>query len=141
MSTDPAEHPGSGQRTDSAGAGQASTVLVVEDDPAIGNMLVVLLNAEGYRAELVEDGGRALDTVRTCRPDLITLDLSLPNVDGVEILDQLDRNGEARVPIVVVSAYTERLAERHRQRVSAIIPKPFEIDDLLRSISTVLRDA
>ncbi len=114
-------------------------MLVVEDDPAIGNMLVVLLNAEGYRAELVEDGGRALDTVRTCRPDLITLDLSLPNVDGLEILDQLDRNGEARVPIVVVSAYTERLAERHRRRVSAILPKPFEIVDLLSSISTVLR--
>ena len=114
------------------------TVLVVEDDPSISDMLLALLEAEGYRAELAGDGGRALDLVDARRPDLITLDLSLPRVDGIEVLDRLSVNGAADLPIVVVSAYTERLAERHRRRAAAVVPKPFEIDRLLESISAAL---
>jgi len=124
----------------SAGSGVdgARTVLVVEDDPAISDMLLALLEAEGFHAELAPDGRCALDLFGAQRPDLITLDLSLPTVDGIEVLDRLSVNGAANVPIVVVSAYTERLAERHRRRAAAVVPKPFEIDCLLDSINAAL---
>ncbi len=138
MSSEAVGRGGDGARSQ---GGAAPSVLVVEDDPSIGDMLLALLSAEGYRAELAGDGGRALDLVRDHRPDLITLDLSLPNVDGIEVLDQLSINGAVSVPIVVVSAYTERLAERHRRRAAAVVPKPFEIDRLLDSISTALAPA
>lgn len=121
--------------------GQA--VLVVEDDQAIGNMLTTLLSVEGYRPMLIGDGRSALDAVRAIRPALMTLDLSLPVMDGLQVLDHLrqdrdDADPGARIPIIVVSAYTERLTPVHRSRVAAILTKPFEIESLMRCIRTAL---
>ena len=117
------------------------TVLVIEDDPAIGNMLSTLLAVEGYRPVLVADGKEGLDTARRLRPALITLDLSLPSLDGVQILERLDEGTETRTPVIIVSAYTDRLTSAHRSRVSAVLTKPFEIDTLLSCISAALRGA
>ncbi len=126
---------------DASGGPAARTVLVVEDDAAIGHMLVTLLGAEGYRPVLVADGARALEAARAERPAVITLDLNLPNVDGLEILDRLGDSPAGAVPVVVVSAYTKRLTERHRERAAAVIEKPFELDALLRSIATAIAPA
>ena len=123
---------------DPTGGPPSRTVLVIEDDAAIGHMLITLLGAEGYRPILVADGALALDAARAERPALITLDLSLPNVDGLEILDRLDDSTGEAVPVVVVSAYTKRLTARHRRRAAAVIEKPFEVDGLLRSIATAI---
>jgi len=113
-------------------------VLVVEDDQGIGKMLVALLSAEGYHPTLVTDGGAALDAVRVVRPALITLDLSLPTVDGVQVLERLDETAYDRVPVIVVSAYTDRLTAAHRARAAAVLTMPFEIDTLLSCISLAL---
>ena len=115
------------------------TVLVIEDDPAIGNMMSTLLAVEGYRPILVVDGLEGLEAARALRPAVITLDLSLPTMDGLQILDQLDVGAEIRTPVIVVSAYTDRLTLAHRARVSAILTKPFEIDTLLNCIRAALR--
>jgi DNA-binding response OmpR family regulator len=115
------------------------TVLVIEDDPAIGNMLSTLLTVEGYRPVLVPDGQEGLDAARALRPALITLDLSLPSLDGVQVLNRLDEGTAHRTPVIIVSAYTDRLTSAHRARVSAILTKPFEIDTLLSCISAALR--
>ena len=115
------------------------TVLVIEDDPAIGNMLSTLLAVEGYRPVLVVDGLEGLEAARSLRPSLITLDLSLPTMDGLQILDRLDDGAAARTPVIIVSAYTDRLTPAHRARVSAILTKPFEIDTLLSCITAALR--
>lgn len=126
---------------DPTGGPRSRTVLVIEDDAAIGHMLMTLLGAEGYRPVLVADGALALDAARTEHPAVITLDLSLPNVDGLEILDHLDDTIDGAVPVVVVSAYTKRLTARHRERAAAVIEKPFELDALLRSIATAIGPA
>ena len=115
------------------------TVLVIEDDPAIGNMLSTLLAVEGYRPILVVDGQEGLNAARTLRPALITLDLSLPSMDGLQILDRLDEGAGSWTPVIIVSAYTDRLTSAHRARVSAILTKPFEIDTLLSCITAALR--
>jgi DNA-binding response OmpR family regulator len=117
------------------------TVLVIEDDPAIGNMLSTLLTVEGYRPMLVVDGQEGLAAARTVRPAVITLDLSLPSLDGVQVLERLDEGTDQRTPVIIVSAYTDRLTPAHRSRVSAILTKPFEIDTLLSCISAALRGA
>ena len=127
---------------DPSGGPGSRTVLVVEDDAAIGHMLATLLGAEGYRPVLVADGARALEAARAERPAVITLDLSHPNLDGLESLDRLDQSSPAgAVPVVVVSAYTKRLTERHRQRAAAVIEKPFEVDTLLGSIARAIDSA
>ena len=123
---------------DAAHTPSGRAVLVVEDDPGIGNMLVALLAAEGYTPRLVTDGQEALEAVRRSRPALITLDLSLPTIDGVDVLERLDDGAGRRVPVVVVSAYTERLTDVHRARAVAVLTKPFEIDALLSCISSAL---
>jgi DNA-binding response OmpR family regulator len=116
-------------------------VLVIEDDPAIGHMMSTLLAVEGYRPLLVVDGLEGLEAARTARPALITLDLSLPTLDGMQILERLDDGADFRTPVIIVSAYTDRLTPAHRARVSAILTKPFEIDTLLSCISAALRGA
>jgi DNA-binding response OmpR family regulator len=113
-------------------------VLIIEDDPAIGHMMSTLLGVEGYRPVLVDDGFEGLKVARALRPALITLDLSLPTMDGLQILDRLDDGAERRTPVIVVSAYTDRLTPAHRARVSAIVTKPFEIDTLLSCINAAL---
>lgn len=114
------------------------TVLVIEDDPAIGHMLSTLLAVEGYRPVLIDDGLEALNAVQTLQPALITLDLSLPSLDGFQVLDRLDRPDQPRIPVIIVSAYTERLTVAHRARASAILTKPFEIETLLGCIAAAL---
>ena len=113
-------------------------VLIVEDDPAIGHMLKTLLSVEGYQPVLVTDGQDGLDAARIVRPALMTLDLSLPTLDGTQVLELLDEQTDVRIPVIIVSAYTDQLTAAHRARVSAILTKPFEIDTLLSCISTVL---
>jgi DNA-binding response OmpR family regulator len=114
------------------------TVLIIEDDPAIGNMLMTLLGIEGYQPVLKSDGQAGLDAARELHPAIITLDLSLPTIDGMQVLDQLDDRSGHRIPVIIVSAYTDTLTSAHRARVSAILTKPFEIDTLLRCIGTAL---
>jgi DNA-binding response OmpR family regulator len=115
------------------------TVLVIEDDPAIGNMLTTLLVVEGFRPVLAVDGLEGLEAARTLRPALITLDLSLPTMDGMQILERLDEGAERRTPVIIVSAHTDRLTMPQRARVSAVLTKPFEIDTLLSCIRAALR--
>lgn len=117
------------------------TVLIIEDDPAIGNMLTTLLTVEGYQPVLRADGQDGLDAARELHPALITLDLSLPTIDGAQVLDQLDLRPGPRIPVIIVSAYTDQLTSAQRARVSAILTKPFEIDTLLSCISTALGHA
>jgi two-component system, OmpR family, response regulator MtrA len=117
------------------------TVLIIEDDPAIGTMMSTLLGVEGYAPVLVSDGLEGLQAARSMHPAIITLDLSLPTMDGSQILDRLDDGTDRRTPVIIVSAYTDRLSSAHRARVSAILTKPFEIDTLLSCISTALRGA
>jgi len=114
------------------------TILIIEDDPAIGHMMTTLLTVEGYKPVLVTDGQDGLAAAQVLRPALITLDLSLPTMDGTQVLDRLDGVVEDRLPVVIVSAYTDQLTPSQRARVSAIVTKPFEIDTLLSCISTAL---
>jgi two-component system response regulator VicR len=125
--------------SDSAAAARSNrTVLVVEDDPAIGNMLTTLLAVEGYRPILIVDGLEGLAAAQLLHPALITLDLSLPGLDGFRFLDRLDQPDLPRIPVIIVSAYTDQLTALHRARVSAIVTKPFEIETLLGCISVAL---
>ena len=129
--------------SDHVAAGRPNlTVLVIEDDPAIGNMLSTLLAVEGYRPVLVVDGLEGLEAARALRPAIMTLDLSLPTLDGMQILERLDDHDATRhTPVIIISAYTDRLTPSHRARVSAILTKPFEIDTLISCISAALGGA
>ena len=111
-------------------------VLVVEDDPGVAAQLVRVLTRGGYVADHVATGGAALTRGR---PDVVLLDLGLPDTDGVHVCRQLRQRSEAA--IIVVTAYGEE-----SDRVSALdagaddyLVKPFGVNELLARIRAVLR--
>jgi two-component system response regulator MtrA len=77
-------------------------VLVVDDDPALAEMLGIVLHGEGLEPAFVADGDKALDAFRDTRPDLVLLDLMLPGKDGLEVCRAI--RAESGVPIVMLTA-------------------------------------
>jgi len=89
-------------------------VLVVDDDPDVRTLLRRMLEAAGYRALEAENGRAALTRIAETTPDLILLDLMMPEMDGFEFLDELRRGGPRGIPIVVVTA-KDLTADDHRR--------------------------
>ena len=116
-------------------------VLVVEDEPGITNYIKTILSANGYGFLHAKDGANAMMMVTSHCPDLVLLDLGLPDMDGTKIIQRVRE--WSRVPIIVVSARTHE-----REKVETLdlgaddyITKPFGSAELLARIRTALRHA
>ena len=116
-----------------------SRVLVVDDEPQILRALGINLRARGYEVDLAPDGERALDVAARHHPDVVILDLGLPDIDGTEVIDGI--RGWSSVPIIVLSA-----RDQERQKVAALdagaddyVTKPFGMDELLARLRAALR--
>mgnify|MGYP000589230056 CR=1 FL=1 len=114
-------------------------ILVVEDEKAISDILVFNLQREGYDTLAAYDGAEGLRCALEEAPDLILLDLGLPDIDGMEVLRQVRQKSE--VPIIIVSARGQE-----REKVSALdegaddfVMKPFNAEELLARIRVALR--
>jgi CheY-like chemotaxis protein len=120
--------------------GDSRTVLVVEDSDVIRRVLTLILQAEGYRVVESPDGRGVPALAREQRPDVITLDLSLPDVDGREILRNLGTDETLRaVPVVVLSAFADALSAADRWYATDVIVKPFDLDDLLTRLEQAVK--
>jgi len=115
------------------------TVLVVEDEGAISNLLGAILDVQTYRVLFASSGAEALSLAASHTPDLILLDLGLPDMDGMDVLSQLRKWFDS--PILVVSA-----RQKEQEKVAALdagandyITKPFGNQELLARIRTALR--
>lgn len=127
----------SGERPD-AHAG-SNCILVVEDSDEIRDLLGLVLEAEGYVVVALEDGRDVVETVRSIRPILITLDLALPGKDGWAIVRELQDDDDTRdIPILVISAYTRELDAPLRRRVARVISKPFYITQVVTEVEEIL---
>ena len=83
-------------------------VLFVEDDPAVANMYKLKLELDGYAVDLAADGVQAVEMAMGNPPDLIFLDIRLPKMDGLGVLEALRRDERTRtVPVVILSNYSE----------------------------------
>ncbi len=114
-------------------------VLVVEDEPAIRNVLAVLLEAEGYRVIEADTALRAEIESRSHKPDLLLIDLGLPDGDGIAIIRRV--RAWSPMPIVVLSARTQE-----EQKIAALdagaddyVTKPFSAAELLARVRAALR--
>ena len=84
-------------------------VLLVEDDTAIAQMYRLKLELDGYQVEVAGDGEAALEMARGSAPDIIFLDLRLPKLDGLEVLETLRSDPITKtVPVVILSSYSEK---------------------------------
>ncbi len=112
-------------------------IYVVDDEPDVVELLRTVLELEGYAVESETDGKRALPAVLADPPDLLILDLMMPDLDGMEFLKllRLDPAG-ARVPVLIVSAKTGQLDQMGSLQVgaNAYICKPFSTRELLAEV-------
>ncbi len=116
------------------------TVLVVEDDPILGDLIAAVLESEGFCTIQVHNGEEVLLAARELRLDAITLDLDLPGMDGRTILRRLHETPEDRwVPVVVVSSSSEMLSSQERREVAGTVAKPFLLPDLVDAVSSAVR--
>ncbi|WP_371602589.1 response regulator transcription factor [Streptomyces sp. NBC_01220] len=116
------------------------TVLVVEDDPSIRTLLTSALNAAGYRVASAADGREAVGETGRCRPDLIVLDVTLPDTDGFAVTRELRSRGDY-TPVLFLTARTD-IEDRIIGLSSGgddYVTKPFHIQEILLRIRAILR--
>ena len=117
----------------------AHSLLIVEDDLQLKRALTVNLEARNYQVNTAGTGEEALQSLAATEPDVLILDLGLPDIDGVDLIVQIRQT--SRIPIIVLSA-----RDREIEKVSALdagaddyVTKPFGIDELLARLRVILR--
>lgn len=120
------------------------TILVVDDEAHILELIRFNLESAGYRVELAEDGEAALKFCQQQVPDLIILDIMLPGIDGLEVCKRLRiSNATAKVPIIMLTAKGEEIDKVVGLEIGAddYITKPFSIRELMARVKAILRRA
>jgi two-component system KDP operon response regulator KdpE len=117
------------------------SILAIDDEPQLLKALATILEGRGYRLRTAPNGAMGLDAVAQERPDVVLLDLAMPNIDGVEVCRRL-RN-ISRVPILVLSALADETRKVKALDAGAddYITKPFGVEELLARIRAALRRA
>lgn len=115
------------------------TILIIEDDKTIGNFLKISLKTNKYKYFIAENGLTGISLFLTNNPDLVLLDLGLPDIDGIEVLEQIRMKSD--VPVIIISARGQE-----KEKIAALdcgaddyITKPFNIGELLARIRVVIR--
>jgi DNA-binding response OmpR family regulator len=114
--------------------------MVVEDDPAIAQMISLQLELSGYRAHVERDGLAALEAIRRDRPDVVLLDLGLPGLDGIQVCRRL-RAADDWTPILFVTARDDEVDRVVGLELGAddYVTKPFSPREVIARIASVLR--
>jgi CheY-like chemotaxis protein len=125
------------ERVELREGGARARVLVVDDSEVIRRLIAVNLELEGFEVFLAEDGQECLDVVEQVAPDVITLDVVMPRLDGFATAARLRADGPTKgLPIVMVTACAQEndLARGRELGVEAYLTKPFEPEELVRVV-------
>ncbi len=114
-------------------------VLVVDDDPALAEMLTIVLRGEGFETAVVADGSKAMPALRELKPDLVLLDLMLPGMNGIDVCKAI--RAESGVPIVMLTAKSDTVDVVLGLESGAddYVVKPFKPKELVARVRTRLR--
>ncbi len=117
----------------------SATILIVEDESRLGDILEEYLKREGYRTERAKDGERALELWRAARPDMILLDLMLPLLDGLEVARRV--RAESSVPIIMLTARDDEVDRLLGLGLGAddYVVKPYSPREVVARVKAVLR--
>jgi DNA-binding response OmpR family regulator len=118
-----------------------ASVLVVDDEPTIGEVVARYLERAGYRTRVALDGPTALQAAAADRPDLVVLDLMLPGIDGLEVMRRLREQRHDRTAIILLTAKGEESDRITGLRLGAddYVVKPFSPAELVARVDAVLR--
>ena len=114
-------------------------VLVVEDDPALGDVIMTALRDDGLDSKLASDGDEAMRLVDALEPSCMVLDLMMPRRDGFSVLRELRSDGRI-APVVVVTAMFGLSERNYATELGAAdyVTKPFELDDLVGRVRALI---
>jgi CheY-like chemotaxis protein len=129
----------------------AKKILLADDDPEVVDVTSILLEDEGYEISIAKDGAEALERIKLDDPDLVILDLLMPNVDGFGVFNALrgpdyaDRSG---VPIIILTSVRREVSNRRyeletgqKMDYAAYLEKPADHDELLETVSSLIGKA
>ncbi len=123
-------------------AANSKRVVCIEDEPEMIDLVRLILGRKGFEVIGANGGVEGLETVRTERPDLVLLDLMMPDMDGWEVYQQMKADEELRgIPVVVVTAKAQSIDKvlgLHIAKVDDYITKPFGPQELLESVEKIL---
>jgi DNA-binding response OmpR family regulator len=118
----------------------SSTVMIVEDDESIREMIDITLSQAGYRVTAVGSGESALDLLKRIKVDLVLLDVHMPHMSGLDVLMAMARMGRPSPPVLMVTAnrQADTVAEAVRLGCVGYMAKPFAPADLLGRVARAL---
>jgi DNA-binding NtrC family response regulator len=117
-----------------------ATILVVDDELGIRALLSEILTDEGHTVELAEDAAQARLVRESLRPDLVLLDIWMPDVDGVTLLKEWSASGQLQMPVIMMSGHgtIDTAVEATKYGASAFLEKPITLQKLLRAVEQAL---
>jgi len=117
-------------------------IVYIEDDPEMIDLVELILNRHGFNVKGAHGGRQGIDTVKQESPDLILLDLMMPDLDGWDVYQQLKANDDTKdIPVIVVTAKAQSIDKvlgLHIAKVDDYISKPFRPQELLDSVDKIL---
>lgn len=123
-----------------AGEKNKKSILVIEDEKDLADIVIQVLQREGYQTDVAYDGQEGLRKIKDTRPDLVLLDVMLPKLDGRDLLNAVKNDKELKdIPILVLSARAEQWDRDTGLQLGAeeYIEKPLDIFKLLRQIRNI----
>ena len=119
-------------------ADDLATILVCDDDPSLRELVRAVLGPR-YRFVEAADGTEALALAREDRPDLVVLDVMLPGLSGIEVLEELRTdNGLSSIPVVVITAWSHAELDAQVAGADRFVSKPFDPDELSTAVEELL---
>ena len=117
-------------------------ILSIEDHPEMRGLIQLIFERQGHHVVSVKSGEFGLEMIKSLRPDVLLLDLMLPDIDGWEIYRQMKEDQElAEVPVIIVSARSAKLDAKRGRKVignDRFVEKPFEVAELIKTVNSVL---
>jgi len=123
-------------------AEEKKTVICIEDEPEMIDLIRLILGRKGFDLVGAIGGQKGIDAVRQLKPDLVLLDLMMPDMDGWEVYQQMKADDELKsIPVIVVTAKAQSIDKvlgLHIAKVDDYVTKPFGPQELLQSVNKVL---
>jgi DNA-binding response OmpR family regulator len=123
--------------------GRLRKVVCVEDEPEMIDLIRLILSRKGFEVIGANGGVAGLETVRAEKPDVVLLDLMMPEMDGWQVYQQLKADpSTAEIPVIVVTAKAQNIDKvlgLHIAKVDDYIPKPFSLQELVDRVEAVLK--
>ncbi len=114
-------------------------ILIIEDDPDVADLVKTGLIYEGFEVELAQNGREGLDLARSNCPDLVVLDLMLPDMDGIDLCRELRADGDVGIVIMTARGMVGERVRGLQMGADDYVPKPFVFEELVARIKAVLR--